>query len=61
MKSVPQKRLRKLLNKYEIQFIDLLPIFREKDNSRHLFLSTDPMHLSEKGHELAASEIQKTM
>jgi hypothetical protein len=56
---VPQKKIIDFLEEYRIDYFDMLPDFRRVENSRDLFLPTDPMHLSPQGHRMVATIIDR--
>ena len=49
---MPQNQLAKILKDKNIKFYDLVPLFCSQDKKKDLFYKFDPMHLSERGHNL---------
>jgi lysophospholipase L1-like esterase len=53
LKRRPQEKLARFFKKYGINYIDTYEKFKNSSsNSKMLFLTGDPMHLSEKGHQV---------
>ena len=59
--TTPQEWTKKHLEKYRITYIDMLPQFQKHVSPRSLFLQTDPMHLSQKGHRVVADILEKEL
>lgn len=59
---LPQRFLKEFFEKNQISYIDSYPQFLNSDfKSSDLFLPYDPMHLSEKGHEILFQIIKKDL
>ena len=50
--SLPQRKLRTFFENKGMDYVDLLPRFRQGSRPKDLFLPYDPMHLSPAGHEV---------
>jgi hypothetical protein len=50
----PQEELKKLTDKYQIDFIDLLPYFRNVENHIWLYFENEDPHFTFDGHEQTA-------
>tara|TARA_B100001093_G_scaffold111679_1_gene104067 strand:- start:976 stop:1977 length:1002 start_codon:yes stop_codon:yes gene_type:complete len=61
--NYPQKKLKEFFENHEINFHDPYEFFMEnnKKDKKQLFLSFDPMHLSEAGHQEMYNFIKKTL
>ena len=57
----PQARVVKYLEERAIDHYDLLDDFNDEQEPHKLFLATDPMHLSPRGHRLVVSIIEREM
>lgn len=58
--DLPQKIVAEYLSEKNIDYIDMLPIYRKLNiESRNLFLPFDPMHLSAVGHNILFNMITK--
>ena len=49
---MPQEKIIKILDKEDMQYINLTKDFCNNSNSEKLYLNFDPVHLSKKGHDL---------
>ena len=58
---LPQKLLKDYLAKNKINYYDAYPDFAKTKNISDLFLPYDPNHLSENGHKILASIIERDM
>ena len=53
--------LKKMAKTYGVRYIDLFPLFKEKDsNSLRMDLTSDGLHLKEKGYKIWADALRKT-
>ena len=55
----PQLKITNMLKSLKINYIDYTSLFCNNKNPKKLFYKFDPMHLSEEGHNLIFSELQK--
>ncbi|MEP7076862.1 MAG: hypothetical protein ABI878_13730 [Acidobacteriota bacterium] len=58
---VPQQKVDNFLKQNHIEFFDLTQDLQSSGDTHSLFLYGDPMHLSEKGHELVAKKVCATI
>ena len=58
---LPQQKVDDFLKQNGIQFFDLTQDLQNSGDTHSLFLYGDPMHLSEKGHELVAKKVCSTI
>tara|TARA_B100000029_G_scaffold510211_1_gene601170 strand:- start:327 stop:1283 length:957 start_codon:yes stop_codon:yes gene_type:complete len=58
---LPQKIIKNILISTNIEFEDYTKFFCDNNNPKNLFYKFDPMHLSEKGHDLVFSKILENL